>query len=141
MMRSLSYPRGKPDVTTPEGPFRRLLLAAGCRDFGPEIGFLLLDSLAQSIAHKSGDLDRRADLTLSFFYRLGDRFGAVVDEGLLQQADFLVIGLQAGLDDLLDHVLRLALLAVFVCQHVLFALDDRRIQSSHVQRLRIGGRD
>ena len=40
--------------------FRQLFLAAGRRDLGCEIGFLLVDSLAESIAHKSGDLDRRA---------------------------------------------------------------------------------
>src|ERR1700755_1912643 len=79
---------------------RARILAAGRRDLGCEIGFLLLDSLAQSIAHKSRDLDRRADLTLSFLDRLRDRLGVIVDEGLLQQADFLVVGLQTALDDL-----------------------------------------
>jgi hypothetical protein len=112
------------------------------RDFGGEIGFLLLDSLAESIAHKSGDLHRRADLALSFLHRLGDRLaGFVVDEGLLQQADFLVVGLQAGLDDLLDHVLGLALLAILVGQHVLFALDDGGIEPGRIERLRIGRGD
>src|SRR6185437_577365 len=121
MMRSpsLSPRRGPlpaqkpPKRPAPEGLIWYLLLAAGRRDLGCEIGFLLFDSLAESIAHKSGDLHRRADLALSFLDRLGDRFALfVVDKGLLQQADFLVIGLQAGLDDLLDHVLRLALLAL-----------------------------
>src|SRR5690242_20794613 len=87
-----------------ESAGRRLLLAAGCRDFGREIGFLLLDSLAESIAHKAGNLHRRADFALSFLHRLRHRLAGVVDEGLLEQADFLVVGLQTGLDDLLDHV-------------------------------------
>src|SRR5882762_5908894 len=116
MMRSLSLsPPGGFQATTPEELFRRLFLAAGRRDLGCEIGFLLVDSLAQSIAHKSGHLNRRADLALGFFYRLGDRLAIVLgmDRGLLQQTDFLVEGLQTRIDDLLDDVLGLALLAVF----------------------------
>src|SRR5260370_41635731 len=98
MMRSLSLSTpGGFQATTPNELFRRLFLAAGRRDLGCEIGFLLVDSLAQSIAHKSGNLHRRADLALSFLQGLGDRLGIIVDEGLLEQADFLVIGLQTGL--------------------------------------------
>src|ERR1700743_167758 len=71
--------------------FRQLLLAAGRRDLGCEIGFLLFDSLAESIAHKSGNLYRCTDLALSFLDRLGDRFALfVVDKCLLQQAGFLI---------------------------------------------------
>src|SRR5712664_312730 len=123
MMRSLSFPaRQLPARTRRKDYSRRLFLAAGRRDLGREIGFLPLDSLPQSIAHKSGNLHRRADLALSFLHGLGDRLGVVVDKGLLEQADFLVIGLQTGLDDLFDHVLGLALLAVFVGEHVLLTL-------------------
>src|SRR5580698_2901432 len=102
---------------------RRLLLAASGCDLGREIGFLPVDSLAESIAHKSGNLHRRADLALGFLEHLRDRLAVVlaVHRSLLQQADLLVEGLQARLDDLLDHILRLALLAVFVGQYVLFA--------------------
>ena len=75
--------RGPARRLAPEEPFRRLLLAAGRRDLGGKISGLPIDSLAQSIAHKSGDLHRRADLTLSFLDRLGDGLAAVVDEGLL----------------------------------------------------------
>src|SRR6266700_5228854 len=114
MMRSPSLARAAASSPTPGELFRRLFLAAGRRDLGREIGFLLVDSLAQSIAHKSGNLHRRSDLALSFLQGLGDRLGIIVDEGLLDQADFLFIGLQTGLDDLFDHVLGLALLAVFV---------------------------
>src|SRR5215216_621465 len=107
----------------PKKPASGLLLAAGGRDFGCEIGFLLLDSLAESIAHKAGDLHGPADLALSFLHRLRDRLAAVVDERLLEEADFLVEGLETGLDDLLDHVLGLALLTILVGKHILFALD------------------
>src|SRR3981189_765308 len=98
MMRSLSFKSEASDLRDGRGIPRRLLLAAGGRDLGCEIGFLLFDSLAESIAHKSGNLHRRADPALGFLHRLGDRLALfVMDEGLLQQADFLVIGLQAGL--------------------------------------------
>src|ERR1700751_1817519 len=100
----------KPGANSAPGERRqRLLLAAGGGDFRGEVAFLLLDSLAESIEHKARDLQRSADLALGFLERLGDRLAAVVDEGLLEQADFLVEGLQAGLDDLLDDVLGLAL--------------------------------
>src|SRR5262249_16145195 len=66
-----------------ESAGRRLLLAAGCRDFGREIGFLLLDSLAESIVHKARDFHRCTDLTLSFLHRLGHGLAAVVDKSLL----------------------------------------------------------
>src|SRR6476660_9943442 len=89
------------------------LLAACRRDFGCEIGFLLFDSLAERIAHEASDLHRCTDLAFGFLHRLRDRLALLVmDEGLLQQTDFLVISLQARLDDLLDHVVRLALLAI-----------------------------
>src|SRR6267378_8154574 len=74
-----------PGATTPEGGFRRLFLAAYRGHLGGKVGFLPLDSLAESIAHKSGNLHRCADLALSFLHRLGDRFGVIVDESLLQQ--------------------------------------------------------
>src|SRR6187399_3301255 len=85
--------------------FRRLLLAAGRRDLGREVRFLLLDSLTESIAHEARDFHRAADLALGLLHRLRHRFAGVVDEGLLEQADFLVVGLETGLDDLLDDVL------------------------------------
>src|SRR5438105_15210685 len=85
---------------TPEGTFRRLLLAAGGGDLGREVAFLLLDSLAESIAHEARDLHGTANLALGLLHRLRHRLAGVVDEGLLEQADFLVVGLQAGFDDL-----------------------------------------
>src|ERR1700682_5484457 len=95
MMRSLSLARAAASSPTkPEELFRRLFLAAGRRDLGGEVGFLLVDSLAQSIAHKSSDLHRRTDLTLSFLHGLGHGFAAMLDmhRGLFHQAHFLVIG-------------------------------------------------
>src|ERR1700709_2491043 len=121
MMRSLPSNYAATPLRYGRRILRRLLLAAGGRYFGREIGFLPVDSLAQSIAHKSGDLHSRADLALSFLDGLGHRLALLVVDGpLVQQADFLVIGLQTGLDDLRDHVLRLALLAILVGQDVLF---------------------
>src|ERR1035438_10891032 len=100
MMRSLSLParRLPAQMDRPKALLLRLLLAAGRRDLGREIGFLLVDSLAQSIAHKSGHLHRRADLALDFLEHLRDRLAVVLamHGRLLQQADFLVVGLQAG---------------------------------------------
>src|ERR1700738_1645820 len=120
MMRSLSLPRAAAAGLKGAGSLlsRRLFLAAGGRDLGSEIGFLPVDSLAQSIAHKAGDFHRCSDLALSFFHRLGDGLAAVMDKGLLEQADFLVESLQTGLDDLLHHALRLAPVTGFVGQHV-----------------------
>src|SRR5215470_5119536 len=123
-MRYLLFcPRGPPAPRRREFGERLLFAACGC-DLGGKVGFLLLDSLTESIAHKSGDLYWRADLALSFLDRLGDRFSAIVDESLLEEANLLVVGLQAGIDDLLDDVLGLALLAIFVGQHVLLAPDE-----------------
>src|SRR5579859_6832173 len=119
----------------------RLLLAAGGSDFRGEVAFLPFDSLAESIAHKAGHLHRRTDLALSFLERLGDRLAAVMDECLLEQADFLVEGLQARLDDLLDYVLGLALLAILVGQHVPLALDELGVEARRIDRLRVGGGD
>ena len=46
--------------------------AGGGRDFGGEIGFLLLDALAERVAHEARDLDRTADLAFGFLQRLRD---------------------------------------------------------------------
>ena len=56
----------------------------------------------------------------------------IVHERLIEQADFLVIGLQAGLDDLLEHMRRLA--GVLLGEHVLFARDHRGIDRRGVER-------
>src|SRR5262245_27359684 len=125
--RPLSLTRSEPRLAR-----RLLLLAAGGRNFGGEVRFLLLDSLAQSIAHVTGDFHRTTDLALSFLQRLADALLVVEDEGLLQQRLLLVEGLQARLGDLLDHRLGLALLTELVGQDVLLALDHRRIDTRRV---------
>ena len=52
-----------------------------------------------------------------------------MDIGLLQQANLFVERLQAGLDDLLDHRLGLALAAEFIGQNILFSRHRLRIES------------
>ena len=60
--------------------------------------FLLLDAFAERVAHKTLQRHRRADGLVGFLHGLADGLAAVVvDIGLLEQADFLEIGLQAGL--------------------------------------------
>ena len=98
----------------------------------------LLDSLTESIAHKTCNLYRRANLALSFLEGLADAFLVVEDERLFQQRLFLVEGLQTGFGDLLDHRFRFALLPELVGEDVLLALDDgwidpRRIDSQRVR--------
>ena len=61
-----------------------------------------------------------------------------MDKRLLQQGNFLVVGLETRFDDLGDHRIRLALLAVLVRHHVLFAADQRRIETRGVERLGVG---
>src|SRR5689334_17530746 len=122
MFGSLSRPQGRLTAAL-------FLLSARSRDFGGEIGFLLLDSLAQRVVHEARDLNGCSDLALGFLDGLSDRLGVVMDERLFEQTDLLVVRLQAGLDDLLDHVLRLALLTIFVGEHVLLALDQRWIET------------
>ena len=91
-MRSLSFPaQAGLRRNAPAAGCQRLLLAAGGCDFSGEVAFLLLDSLAESIVHKAGDFDRPADLTLSFLHRLGNRLAAVVDEGLIEEANLIPI--------------------------------------------------
>src|SRR3569623_2239673 len=99
-------------------------LAGRGSHFRGEVGLLLVDALAEREAHEAGDLHRTADLALGLLERLRDRLLVFEDERLLEHADFLVEGLQARLDDLLDHSLGLALLAELVGKNVLLALDD-----------------
>src|SRR6185312_1666823 len=116
-------------------------LARRGRHLGGEIAFLLLDALAEREADEAGHLDGAAGLALGLLERLRDRLGRVVHVGLLEQADLLVEGLQAGIDDLLDDVLGFPLLPEFVGQHGLLALDRLRIETRRVDRLRVCGGD
>src|SRR3569832_2649119 len=103
MRYSLSCPRDESGAITRRisAEVSPLLLAAGGGNLGSEVGLFLLDAFTARVAHEAGNLDRAADLALGFLQRLRDRLAAVVDEGLLEQADFLVVCLQARLDDLL----------------------------------------
>src|SRR6185437_13987283 len=99
-----------PDSPGAETTGKRSALTGGGRNLGGEIGFLLLNAFAKRITNKAGDLDRAADGALGFLERLRDGLGRVVNVSLLEQADFLVEGLQAGFDDLVDDVRGLSLL-------------------------------
>src|SRR6202521_590513 len=86
-----------------------------------------LDALAQRVAHESPDLDRRADLALGLLECLGHALAGVVNILLVEQTGLLVKGLEAGIDDLLDDVSRLALGLEFLCQHRALARDHGRV--------------
>ena len=81
------------------------------RDFTAEIAARTVDALAQRKAHEAGDLDRGANLCFRVFEGLchAGLILLVKNEGLIEQADFLVVGLEAGLDELLDDVCGFAL--------------------------------
>src|SRR5215472_13225874 len=105
----------------------RSSLTGGGRDLGGEIGFLFLDALAERIANKTGNPDRTGRFTFGFLQSLCHAFLVVKNERLLQQANFLVEGLQSRLDDLLDHVSRFTLLLELDGKHILLALNNGRI--------------
>src|SRR5579884_3672305 len=52
------------------------------------------NAFAERVANEALDRDRRADISFSFLHRLSHGLGLVVDVRLVEQADFLVIGLQ-----------------------------------------------
>jgi len=62
-----------------------------------------------------------------------------VNVGLIQQADLLVEGLDARIDDLGDGRLRLALLAELFGENVLLAVDEDRIETARIKCQRLGG--
>src|SRR5579871_2608700 len=70
--------------------------AKQANDTPNELRVLLLDPLADGIAHEAGDLDRGANLAFRLLDRLCDaalrRVGR--NKGLLEQAGFLVEGLE-----------------------------------------------
>jgi len=77
----------------------RSALPRRSRDLGGKVGLVLLDSLAERKSDETGELDRTADLALSFFQRLRHRLGGIVHVDLLEQANLLVEGLEAGIDE------------------------------------------
>src|ERR1700731_778132 len=64
------------------------------RDIAPEIIIRPVDAFAEHVAHKPRHLDRRADLALRVLDRLRNARGRIVDEGLIDQAHFLVEGFE-----------------------------------------------
>ncbi len=78
-------------------------------------------------------------LAFGLFDGLRHGLFVVEDEGLIQEADLFVIGLDPGLDDLLDHSGGFALRFELIAEHVLLALDNGRIETSRIDRERISG--
>src|ERR1700722_13234307 len=116
-------PQGPLDsIARPSGLFRRLL-----------------DAFAQRVTYEPGYGDRRADRLFGFLDRLSDSLRGIMDIGLIEEADLLIEGLEAGFDDLLDHVCRLA--GVLLGQHGALARNHRRIEPGGVERDRTGGGD
>src|SRR6185312_8152495 len=130
-----------PDSPGAETTGKRSALTGGGRHFGGEIGFLLLNAFAKRVTHKAGDLDRTARLAFGFLGRLRDALLVVEDKRLIEQRLLLVESFQTRFDDLIDHILGLALLAKFVGENVLLALDYGPVDGGGIDRDRIGGRD
>src|ERR1700692_4710124 len=99
-----------------------------CRDLATKIVAGTLDALAERKTLEAADLDRSADFSFGFIDGLRHAFLVVADKALVEQPDFLEIGLQPGLDDLLDHVGRLALCLELIGQHSLLTLDGGGIE-------------
>src|SRR5690606_35435858 len=72
--------------------------AGGRRHFRGEVGFGLLDALAQREADKADDLDRRADVGLRRLHRLFYRVVRVDHESLGEEDDLLIEFADAALD-------------------------------------------
>src|SRR6187401_20987 len=64
------------------------------RDLAAEITLRPVDAFAEGIADEARHLDRTADLALGFLNRLRNTLVRFVDVGLIEQADFLVEGLE-----------------------------------------------
>ena len=67
--------------------------AGESRDFAAEIAIRPVDAFTEREANEPDDLDRRARLAFGLLHRLRDAFLVVEDEGLIEQANFLVEGL------------------------------------------------
>src|SRR6185437_17149976 len=87
----------------------------------------------------AGDCDRRADGFFGFLDRLSYALRRIVDIGLVEKANLLIESLEAGFDDLLDHVRRLA--GVLPHEHRALALNRRRIDAGRIERDGACGRD
>src|SRR3954468_5301456 len=64
-------------------------------DLAAEITLRPVDAFAQRVAHESRHLDRTAGLALGFLDRLRNTLVRLMDIGLIEQADFLVEGLES----------------------------------------------
>src|ERR671916_2681020 len=85
------------------------LAARRGRHLGGEVRSLfLLDPLAEGVADEALEGHRLAGLRLGFLEHLSDGLRRIVHERLLEEGDLLVVALETALDDLLQHVLRLA---------------------------------
>src|SRR5579864_5561576 len=108
------------------------------RDLAAEIAGGTVDALAEREAHEAGDCDRSANLCFRLFkgLRHAGLILLVKNEGLIEQANFLVVGLEAGLDDLLDDVCWFAL--GLGRKHIFLALDRCRIETGRIDGLGVG---
>src|SRR5271165_443611 len=97
------------------------------------------DPFAQREPYEPGYGDRRADRLLGLLHRLGDALGGIVDVSLIEQANLLAKGLEARLDDLLDHLRGFA--RVLVGEHRALACNRRRVEPGGIERDRAGGGD
>src|SRR5208282_999561 len=91
----------------------------------------LLDAFAQRVSDKAGDGDRRPDCFLGLFDRLTDSLGGIVNISLIEETDLLIERLQAGFDNLVEHVGGLA--GVLLGEHRAFARDRRRIEPGGIE--------
>src|SRR5215475_495124 len=123
------------------GPTVALLLPSCSRNSCGKVAILRFDAFTKPEANVAGDLDRGADFTLGFLERLRHALLVVMHIDLLKQSHFLVKGLEARLDDLLDHVSRFTLLLELVGEYVLLALDHRRIERLRVRRRDVHGEE
>src|ERR1051326_1537180 len=136
-----STPRGWSSAAGFALPGTLPLDAGKRRHFSTEIAARPVDAFAERKADEAARLDGRADRAFALLECLGDALLVVEDEWLLQQADFLVEGLEPRLDDLVDHVRRLTLRLGLVGQHVALALHRRGIEAWRIDGLWIGRGD
>src|SRR3954453_3033537 len=124
-------------------PLETLITAILAR-FGLRLALLLgrlLDAFAKGETDEADKLDRGAHLALVLLHRLPDRLAGMfgMDRGLIDERPLLVEGLHARLDDLVEHMSRLA--RVLVAQDAALALDGRRIERRRIERQWLGRRD
>src|SRR5258705_11734496 len=73
---------------------KRSARSGRCRHLGGKILLFPFDAFAEGITNVARDLDRSADLALRLFDGLRHALVRRVDERLIEQADFLVEGLE-----------------------------------------------